>query len=73
MKSKWISVDDLRPENEQLVFVLYGSSTYDTTLVGTSRYVKDFKGPHFVIQEYGFHVTHWMPIPDLPKEVHLLW
>lgn len=72
--SEWISVKDRLPENNKVVLVY----VHDTTICGTHRFMTGscdkgfwFLGVHldclsFPHNEY--NVTHWMPLPDPPKE-----
>ena len=74
---EWISVDDVLPENGQEVFVAY-VFPFQNSLISKHFYsasiyhIDDGNGfvnrPHF--ENEGFHgmrVTHWMPLPPLPK------
>ncbi len=63
---KWISVKDRLPKKGVRV-LLYD---YDEVVVGyliSSVYRHCFKACQF--DEQFFHVTHWMPLPNPPKEI----
>ena len=74
--SGWISVNDRLPDTYKAVI------TYDkyngikeTGLLKASPYVSGVK-ENWVLRaspciswSQGFHVTHWMPMPEPPKEV----
>ena len=64
---EWISCTDRLPEDDQTVWMMEQGQTllpilgyYDTS---------DIPGfyPIHVFESYRIHVTHWMPIPKMPK------
>lgn len=64
--SEWISVNDRLPEFEETVLVL---DRRGNKMVRTLRQLSSEKEPSFrpdglVPQK---HITHWMPIQDLPE------
>ena len=64
--AEWISVNDRLPELEETVLVL---DRRGNKMVRTLRRLSSEKEPSFrpdglVPQN---HITHWMPIPDLPE------
>lgn len=66
-KSPWISVEDKLPEKGVLVIVKTGIGNYYLGAKDSVALPKD----EFALTElccYVDGVTHWMPIPELPKE-----
>jgi len=64
--SGWINVNDMLPEQIEDVLVCVCGWVEIATFLG---YHPDKKTPRFnttVSDEYS-HVTHWMPIPEVPK------
>ena len=60
--SEWISVDDMfKPEGGQSVLVCYGRGE---VLVAQSSGTLFHMGSSYPMKE----VTHWMPLPELPKQ-----
>jgi hypothetical protein len=59
---RWISVEERLPEHSGLVLAYYDCGTCDVTF---HRYGGGWYGDC----EDG-HVTHWMPLPQPPKEAH---
>lgn len=56
----WISVKDRLPEEYERIL------TYDKySDVKENRLLRSYP---CVSWSYGFHVTHWMPLPESPKE-----
>lgn len=64
----WVSVKDRLPERNEKVLAIVrlpgeeeyiGENKYKGPLVGTKRKVWDI---------HGDYVTHWMPLPEPPKE-----
>ena len=74
---KWISVKERLPEQHLQTYLCWwvfgdghsgnGFETVSTWYShGSNGYVN---GPHFVNEGYcGMHVTHWMPLPEGPKD-----
>lgn len=58
--SEWISVKDRLPEDNQRVIAFI--PTNDNAPIDADRFVCN----RWV--RYGWKVTHWMPLPELPKE-----
>ena len=58
-KSPWISVEDRLPEEHTDVIVTNGSNVAYCIKYGDGFYTNIGKW---------CYVTHWMPIPELPKE-----
>lgn len=68
LPSCWVSVKDRLPERNEKVLAIVrlpgeeeyiGENKYKGPLVGTKRKVWDI---------HGDYVTHWMPLPEPPKE-----
>ena len=59
--NRWIPVTERLPENDTRVLICYedqvGNKGQDTDRVHGNRWIR-----------YGRHVTHWMPLPEPPKE-----
>lgn len=68
-KQGWIRAKDKPPENENAVQVCYhfGDDT-DMNFIGTERYLAFDELPHWQHESMGAIVTHWMPLPEPPKE-----
>ena len=71
----WISVEDeKKPRHLQDCFISYKFAGYDRRFYGEAKYYVCGEngyvdGPHFLGEGiYGMYVTHWMEIPELPKE-----
>ena len=68
-KSPWISVEDRLPEPEKEVIILNKSKQTDIDFL-----TDDFEGGYYwwksdeIICCDDDKITHWMPIPQLPKE-----
>ena len=59
---EWISVKDMLPKEDNRVLVWLGIRLYDYTQIDTDRLLNG----RFV--RWGNDVTHWMPLPNPPKE-----
>lgn len=71
MQNQWISVDEALPEKEQCVLVAVLDTIENEYNYGFDA-VTD--STEVVTDEHGFRIwadtdriTHWMPIPELPK------
>ena len=68
-KSPWISVEDRLPEPEKEVIILNGRKQIDI-----DHLTDDGEGGYYwwksddIICCDDDEITHWMPIPELPKE-----
>ena len=64
----WISVDDRMPPYGQRVLVI--NETYNEKN-GYTKYNSGvtIRQPHLDFTFWGFKITHWMPLPEPPKEV----
>ena len=64
--AEWISVKDRLPENCEFVFV----ALHNAVVIQAVYYArtKEFQLPNSLCyRAQGEGITHWMPIPDLPK------
>jgi len=65
--TEWISVKDRLPEKNEIVgYVFDGTIRFDV-------YYPGFCGSFESVNDFGFfvsekNITHWMPLPELPKE-----
>lgn len=59
---EWISVKDRMPEEDNRVLVWLGVKLYDYTRIDTDR----LHNGRWI--RWGKDVTHWMPLPNPPKE-----
>ena len=63
--SEWISVDDRLPEHGEVIAF---STQYGDYLIG---WLTESEYEDVVCHGDGcemYHVTHWMPLPEIPKE-----
>jgi hypothetical protein len=73
---KWISVNDRLPRTPNAFLVYYGfkdenGEMYETRYIGTMTFFAFDKEPHWQHEgSYGLTVTHWMPLPEPPKEMN---
>ena len=69
---EWISVKDKLPEDEAPVLAYYGffreNDDLGTRFIGTLTFFVFDKNPHWQHESTGLFVTHWMPLPEPPKE-----
>lgn len=67
---KWIPVTERLPENmDDRVLVLLPTISYNYP-IGNQRIDTDrYRGEYRKWVRYGDKVTHWMPLPEPPKEV----
>ena len=72
-KPRWISVEDELPKKGQSCIILIDRKV----LQGTPRIRSAVYVPNVMMQQEGFvynrmskkhHITHWMPLPQAPKE-----
>lgn len=66
---KWISVKDRLPEKARdYLCRCVIKDNYDYPFFMVLRYILIDENPHFQHEcEDGLRVTHWMPLPELPK------
>ena len=67
--SEWISVKDRLPEHDEKVIAYYGFGDCNLRFVSTLDYYAHDPNPHWQHESTGLIVTHWMPLPEPPKEV----
>lgn len=67
---KWISVEERLPEKQGDYIVLYSfGETNVQRFAGVMYFIRYDERPHFENDGlYGLHVTHWMSLPEPPKE-----
>ena len=73
VQPRWISVKERLPGDEKPVLVYYGfwrKENAGTALryTGTLSYFRFDPQPHWQHESTGLIVTHWMPLPEPPKE-----
>ena len=70
--TEWISVKDRLPEIDTKVICRYGfekdGKRSRMMFTGCLDYYACDAEPHFQHASSGLYVTHWMPIPEPPKE-----
>ena len=59
---RWIPVTDRLPDEEEAVLAF-------CTNTGTVKVAWLIEGVWWTWDFYGFHISHWMPLPEPPKEV----
>ena len=65
---EWISVKDRLPEKHDRFICTYKfNSNSEMQFVGVLDYYASDKHPHWQHESAGVIVTHWMPLPQLPK------
>ena len=68
----WISVKERLPEDEKAVLAYYGfdrgNGDVEMKSMGILGYRCFAPEPHWQWSEYNIVVTHWMPLPEPPKE-----
>jgi len=60
----WIKVSERLPKEGQQVFTYFGESMAFAIFYNG----KFFEGELFTDNEFTVNVTHWMPLPEKPKE-----
>lgn len=67
---RWIPVEERLPERDCRVAVLYRFPRSDMKFSTVFDYYASDPAPHFqhTMGEGGPIVTHWMPLPEAPKE-----
>lgn len=67
--SEWISVKDRLPEVDGLYLTCYKFRNDGRLFMEVLAYYAIDLKPHFQHEGYsGLTVTHWMPLPEPPKE-----
>lgn len=65
---KWISVEDRMPNIDGKVIACYHFKNSKMCFVGVLDYYFCDPNPHFQYAGTELVVTHWMPLPEPPKE-----
>lgn len=66
---RWISVNERMPEKDGSFMCTYKfNSNSEMQFVGDIYYFASDKYPHWQHESAGVIVTHWMPLPEPPKE-----
>ena len=66
---EWISVEDRLPEKHDRFICTYKfNSNSEMQFVGVLDYYAYDQYPHWQHESAGVIVTHWMPLPEPPKE-----
>lgn len=71
--AEWISVKDKVPTtSEDVLVIVNGKPKENITLYGAMEFASYAKGEGWIVDAYpeweGAKVTHWMPLPESPKE-----
>ena len=66
---KWIPVTDRLPDAHGTYLCYYGFNQFlDYMTIGCIDWIMFDKHPHWQHASTGLFVTHWMPLPEPPKE-----
>lgn len=65
---KWISTKDRLPEDDGPVIAIYHFKDNTVRYISTLSYFCFDPQPHWQHESVGLVVTHWMPLPEPPKE-----
>lgn len=65
---KWVSVKDRLPEDDGPVIAVYHFKGNTVRYISTLSYFCFDPQPHWQHESTGLVVTHWMPLPEPPKE-----
>lgn len=67
---KWVSVKDRLPELDEQCLCCYRFRNEGMRFIGVLTYFAADNEPHWQHEKgvSGLKVTHWMPLPELPKE-----
>ncbi len=66
--ARWISVDDRMPPYRQRVLVINETYNEENGYTQFNSGVT-IRQPHLDFTYWGYRITHWMPLPEPPKEV----
>ena len=69
-KSSWISVEERLPDRHPAKFMNWSKKVFVVVKRGREccTYVDEYSHIYNTWRVFGDEVTHWMPIPELPKE-----
>lgn len=69
-KSPWISVEDRLPDRHPAKFINWSKKVLVVVKRGREccTYIDEYSHIYNTWRVFGDKVTHWMPIPELPKE-----
>lgn len=66
---KWISVEEMLPEAGVFVLLQYAKNAQNPTLhARNTMAVGRYEYGMFLVEGCSVRVTHWMPLPEPPKE-----
>ncbi len=65
---EWISVKDRLPEEDSKILVFEGYGIFLASYEFNEYQKKMFFYEYSTGKMFWDHVTHWMPLPELPKE-----
>lgn len=66
---KWIPVSERLPDSQGTYLCRYGFGQFaDYMITGCIDWIAFDKHPHWQHASTGLFVTHWMPLPEPPKE-----
>ena len=63
---EWISVKDRVPKNSGRYLVVHRNKHDGSTSIAITAYIKCRVGEWWS-NDYVYNVTHWMPLPEMPK------
>lgn len=66
---EWISIKDRLPEEKGEYLVTYHPCYWDNVYEELRVGIDSFRGKSAWAKKKYQRVTHWMPLPELPKEV----
>ena len=64
----WISVADRLPEKNSIVIVAFTYAGVEKQFAGVVRFTENDGIPDW--EHIGMKISHWMPMPELPKEAY---
>ena len=66
--SGWVSVREKMPKDHQDVLFTNGKNVMFGAYDSFTEYWYEWDGPYDTEHYYGDPITHWMPLPEPPKE-----